>query len=74
MTCLGQDVGLFLMNQFKNGKFNRYDIIARYLVLQHNFQSDYFNNKYIEMQNKRLPNNKLSGEFRLKIFSYYIKI
>ena len=40
------------------------------LVLQHNFQSDYFNNKYIEMQNKRLPNNKLSGEFRLKIFSY----
>ena len=22
------------------------------------------------MQNKRLPNNKLSGEFRLKIFSY----
>ena len=65
-----QDAGLFLMNQFKNGKFNRYDIIARYLVLQHNFQSDYFNNKYIEMQNKRLPNNKLSGELRLKIFSY----
>ncbi len=63
-----QDVGLFLMNQFKNGKFNRYDIISRYLVLKHNFESEYFNNKYIEMQDKRLSNTKLNGELRLKIF------
>lgn len=63
-----QDVGLFLINQFKNSKFNRYDIVARYLVLKNNFESDYFNNKYIEMQNKRLPNNKLRGESRLQIF------
>jgi len=54
---------IFFFNQVKNGKFNRYDVVVRYLAVQATMEENRTGlDLYLKMQQIRDPNN-IGGDY-----------
>ena len=63
-----QDIGLFLLNQYKGNIFNRYDILIRHKLIQSNFENREYVDAYKLMQKKRMNLSEDDANKKLEIF------
>ena len=63
-----QDIGLFLLNQYKGNIFNRYDILIRHKLIQSNFENSEYIDAYKLMQKKRMNLSEDDANKKLEIF------
>ena len=63
-----QDIGLFLLNQYKGNIFNRVDILIRHKLIQSNFENGKYVDAYKLMQKKRMDLSENDAVKKLEIF------